>query len=132
MLTTLLFLGCPKTTIPAPTPDDLSGTRWSGILHVTQACEVGGYTGDDLKICIRLSGPADALHADVDWDSTALRDDCAYFAFDGNISGEMINLTRTDEPTTTMELRYLGEALHGSFSVDPSCGQWPVVLMRTE
>ena len=137
LLLPLVLAGCPKGGVRAPKASDLANTKWRGVIDVKQACDAGSYTGGDLNVCVYFAGGAgSALQAHVDWDASELREGCDYFLFSGAVSGSTVLLKRTDqeaEVDDTFELDFLSrDTIRGTFSVHPSCGEWPVVLLRVD
>lgn len=129
-LSIFLLTGCPKRG--AKIASDLSSTKWEGWINVNSSCEEhGGYTGNDLKVCMVFGASDGALiGVDVDWDAERLRPACDYFLFAGAVESETITLMRFErlESDDRFRLSRAGNRMVGTFQVHPSCDAWPVEL----
>jgi hypothetical protein len=122
--------GCPRT---GGSLSGYTGTKWEGYVDVTAACEHGGYTGGDLKICAIFDETAGGLlSAHLDWDPTQLREDCGYFPFVGREDAAGLQLVRWEdgERDDLLVLARHGDSLTGTLQVHPSCARWPVQMNR--
>ena len=120
--------GCPRSGAGL---SDYVGTKWEGYIDVTEACQHGGYTGGDLKICTTFSEESSGLLvAHVDWDAAQLREDCGYFPFVGRTVDAGLQLVRWEdsERDDLLVLERHGDRLTGTLQVHPSCAQWPVQM----
>jgi len=126
----LLLVGCPKSG--AHVANGLSATKWEGWINVTTPCEDhGGYTGNDLRVCMVFGEPDGSLiGVDVDWDSQQLRPACDYFVFAGAADDETTTLMRfeTADSDDRFRLTRSGDKLVGTFQVHPTCAEWPVEM----
>lgn len=128
--TLVLLVGCPKSG--ARVASDLAATKWEGWINVTSSCEDhGGYTGNDLRVCMLFGEPdSDLIGVDVDWDSQQLRPACDYFVFAGAVDADLTTLVRFDpaEGDDRFRLTRSGDKMTGTFQVHPSCDAWPVEM----
>ncbi|MFT4978140.1 MAG: hypothetical protein ACI8S6_004048 [Myxococcota bacterium] len=124
--------GCPKSGTRIAR--DLAATKWEGWINVNSSCEEhGGYTGNDLRVCMIFGEPDGGLvGVDVDWDSQNLRPACDYFVFAGAVTSEQSTLVRFDpeEGDDRFRLVRAGDRMTGTFQVHPSCAPWPVELAQ--
>jgi len=133
---TLCAAGCGQRK--AISTDRLIGTKWAGVVDVTQPCDRGGgYSGTDLKMCmVFIRKEENILIAQIDWDSRQLREDCNYFNFVGALDnkGDAMTMMRRDVEEQDDKLRpsFDGDQLVGTFEVDGTCGQWPVTLSLSD
>jgi hypothetical protein len=130
LLLSFSLLSCAKH----PAPASLSGSKWVGSFDINSTCDHGGYTGTPLQACVVFStAGGGVMTANVDWDSSSLRDACDYFSFHGAFEGPTLTLVRNDEESErddTLTLRFSGSTIQGTFQVHPDCDAWPVKLER--